>query len=70
MLYWKNIENGVQFLFGTHGKQFVDFANVTLFLGVALFHIKDQCLEQIHFCVVPEMITSLTAGIFDNDIAE
>ena len=66
----QQIKQAVQFFFRGVGNQLVDFLHRPAPVRVALFHIQDQCFEQIHLCAVPKVVAPLAAGILDNHIAK
>ena len=66
----EHVEQSVQFFFAACGEELIDLPNVASVLRVAPFHIKYQGLQQIHFSVVPEMVSLPVAGVFNDDVAE
>ena len=66
----QDIKQSVQFLLAAHGKQLIDFTDVPLLRRVIIAHIQHQCLEQIEFGVVPEVVAPLTAGVLDDHITK
>ena len=70
MLNREHIKDRVEFSFTAHGKQLIHLADIALFRGIALLHIENKRLEQIHLRVVPEVVAPPAAGVLDDDVAK
>ena len=67
---WDIIKQSVQLLLTAHGQQLVDLSDVLFFIRIAPLHIEDQCFQQIHLGVVPEVVSFSTACILDDNVTE